>query len=102
MSGTYEIQPLDGFVISIVVLFVGMTLTRKIKILSKYNIPPAVTGGLICSVLVAVISLVQMREMTLFVMRGVFKVMGKDYDAAQVPPTFDLGRFTRRIGAVRT
>lgn len=56
MNGSYQIGPLDGFVLSIVVLFVGMTLTRKITFLSKYNIPPAVTGGLICSILIALIS----------------------------------------------
>ena len=57
MSGTYELSPLDTFVLSIIVLFVGMTLTRRARILKKYNIPPAVTGGLICSIVIAVISI---------------------------------------------
>ena len=58
MSGTYELSPLDTFVLSIIVLFVGMTITRKGKILKKYNIPPAVTGGLICAIVIAAISLI--------------------------------------------
>ena len=58
MSNTYLLNPLDTFVLSIIVLFVGMTLTRKVKLLSKYNIPPAVTGGLICAILIAIVSLI--------------------------------------------
>ena len=56
MTGSFALSPLDTFVLSIIVLFVGMTITRKGKILKKYNIPPAVTGGLICSIVIAVIS----------------------------------------------
>ena len=56
MSGIYEVNALDTFVLSIVVLFVGMTLPRKIAFLDEYNIPPAVSGGLICSVILAVVS----------------------------------------------
>ena len=58
MTGSYLVSPIDTFVLSIVVLFVGMTLTRKIEILKRYNIPPAVTGGLICAILIAIISLI--------------------------------------------
>lgn len=58
MTGSIEIQPLDGFVVSILVLFLGMTMTRKIGLLSRFNIPPAVSGGLVCSILVAVIAIV--------------------------------------------
>jgi ESS family glutamate:Na+ symporter len=58
MTGPYQLSPLDTFVLSILVLFVGMTLTRQVKVLSKYNIPPAVSGGLICSIVVALISAV--------------------------------------------
>jgi len=49
----YQVEGLDVLVISIVVLFLGMYLTRKIRFLERYFIPPAVTGGLICSILVA-------------------------------------------------
>lgn len=41
--------------ISIVVLFVGMFLTRKIRFLDANHIPPAVIGGLIVSVGVALL-----------------------------------------------
>ena len=43
--------------LGIVVLFVGMTLTRKVRVLSEYNIPPAVSGGLLSSAVLAAISL---------------------------------------------
>ena len=56
MPESYVVIPLDGFVLSIIVLFVGMTLTRRVGILSRYNIPPAVTGGLLCSIVIAIIS----------------------------------------------
>ena len=51
----YEVEPLDVLMLSILVLYLGFYLNRKIRFLSEYYIPPAVTGGLICSVVVAVI-----------------------------------------------
>ena len=51
----YNVEGLDVLVISIVVLFLGMYLTRKIRFLERYFIPPAVTGGLICSIVVALV-----------------------------------------------
>ena len=41
--------------LSVLVFYLGLYLNRKIPFLSKYFIPPAVTGGLICSVIVGVI-----------------------------------------------
>jgi glutamate:Na+ symporter, ESS family len=41
--------------LSIVVLWLGMYLTKKIKFLSDFNIPAPVTGGLICSILIALL-----------------------------------------------
>ncbi|MDH3664454.1 MAG: sodium/glutamate symporter [Alphaproteobacteria bacterium] len=41
--------------LSILVLYLGMYLNRKIRFLRENFIPPAVTGGLICSAIVAVI-----------------------------------------------
>jgi len=41
--------------LSILVLYLGFYLNRKIHFLREYYIPPAVTGGLICSSIVAVI-----------------------------------------------
>ncbi len=51
----YQLQTIDVLMISIVVLFVGMFLTRKIRFLDHNHIPPAVTGGLIVSVGVALL-----------------------------------------------
>ena len=51
----YEVKPIDVLVLSILVLYLGMYLTRKIRFLRENYIPPAVSGGLICSALVAVI-----------------------------------------------
>ena len=49
---SYEVQPLHSLMLSILVLYLGFYLNRKISLLSEYYIPPAVTGGLICSLLV--------------------------------------------------
>lgn len=50
---THEVQGVDVLVLSIVVWFLGTWLTSKIRFLKAYSIPPAVTGGLICSLVVA-------------------------------------------------
>ncbi|MDJ0969285.1 MAG: sodium/glutamate symporter [Kiloniellales bacterium] len=55
MLTQYEMQPIHVLMLSILVLYLGFFLNRKISFLSEYYIPPAVTGGLICSVIVAVI-----------------------------------------------
>ncbi len=51
----YELQPRHVLMLSILVLYLGFYLNRKIRFLSEFYIPPAVTGGLICSIVVAVI-----------------------------------------------
>ena len=51
----YEMQPLHVLMLSIFVLYLGFYLNRKIRFLSEFYIPPAVTGGLICSIIVAAI-----------------------------------------------
>jgi ESS family glutamate:Na+ symporter len=51
----YELSGVDVLVLSIVVWFLGTWLTGKIRFLEAYSIPPAVTGGLICSGIVALI-----------------------------------------------
>ena len=51
----YEMQPLYVLMLSIFVLYLGFYLNRKIRFLSEFYIPPAVTGGLICSIIVAAI-----------------------------------------------
>ncbi|MDH3672002.1 MAG: sodium/glutamate symporter [Gammaproteobacteria bacterium] len=51
----YQVQTIDVLMLSVVVLFVGMFLTRKIRFLGQNHIPPAVTGGLIVSIGVALL-----------------------------------------------
>ena len=51
----YHVVPLDTLVVSIIVLYLGLYLSRRIKFLRNNYIPPAVTGGLICSSIVAVV-----------------------------------------------
>jgi ESS family glutamate:Na+ symporter len=43
----------ETVILAILVLFLGKYLTRKIKFLSKYNIPEPVSGGIIASLLFA-------------------------------------------------
>jgi len=45
-----KIVPMDMLSMSIIVLFVGMFLNRKIRVLGDNYIPPAVTGGLLFAV----------------------------------------------------
>ena len=49
------IEPVYGLIIAIMVLWIGEHLTRKIAFLAKYNIPSSVTGGILCSVVIATI-----------------------------------------------
>ncbi len=51
----YQVEPLDVLMLSILVLYLGFYLNEKIRVLSEFYIPPAVTGGLVCSLVVAVI-----------------------------------------------
>ena len=45
-----NVLPMDMLSMSIIVLFVGMFLNRKIRVLGDNYIPPAVTGGLLFAV----------------------------------------------------
>ena len=45
-----KVLPMDMLSMSIIVLFVGMFLNRKIRVLGDNYIPPAVTGGLLFAV----------------------------------------------------
>ena len=51
----YEVQPIHVLMLSILVLYLGFYLNRKIRFLSEFYIPPAVTGGLLCSTIVAIL-----------------------------------------------
>ncbi len=46
----------DIIILAILVLWIGNLITNKIAILRKYSIPIAVTGGLLCSIVVAIIN----------------------------------------------
>ncbi len=51
----YKIEEMDMLSLSILVLFLGMFLNRKIKVLGDNYIPPAVTGGLLFSLVTLLI-----------------------------------------------
>ena len=50
-----EIAGVEFLGLSILVLYLGQFLTRRFSFLERNNIPPAVTGGLLCSIVVALI-----------------------------------------------
>jgi ESS family glutamate:Na+ symporter len=58
------IEGLDVLTVSILVIFLGRYLTTHIGVLERYHIPPAVTGGLLCSILTAVVNMVWDVEIT--------------------------------------
>ncbi|MEM8961469.1 MAG: sodium/glutamate symporter [Acidobacteriota bacterium] len=49
---TYTVDSFLAYTIGIVVLFVGIELTKKFPVLRKYNIPEPVTGGLLAALVV--------------------------------------------------
>ncbi|MBW2391364.1 MAG: sodium/glutamate symporter, partial [Deltaproteobacteria bacterium] len=53
----YLVDDVYVLITSIVVLWVGAALTRRIPVLDRFSIPPAVTGGLLCSGIVALIQI---------------------------------------------
>lgn len=53
VDGVMQIKPFMTVTIGIVVLFLGKRVNDAFKILREYSIPEPVTGGLICSVLIA-------------------------------------------------
>ena len=52
-----EVVPRQVLELSILVLWLGIYLTKKINFLSDYNIPAPVTGGIICSIFVALLNI---------------------------------------------
>ncbi len=60
----YQVSPIHVLMLSILVLYLGLYLTRKVRFLEEYYIPPAVTGGLICSGTVAIIFATTRLEIT--------------------------------------
>ena len=59
---TIEIGGADVLIVAILVWFLGTFLTDNIRFLKHYNIPAAVTGGLICSGLITLIYVVFERQ----------------------------------------
>ena len=53
VDGVMQIEPFLTVTIGIVVLFLGKRVNDAVKILREYSIPEPVTGGLICSLLIA-------------------------------------------------
>ena len=45
----------DIIIMAILVLAVGNAITQKVAALRKFSIPIAVTGGLLCSIVIAII-----------------------------------------------
>lgn len=49
-----RVEGTEIIILAIVVLWVGNQITQKVSLLRKYSIPIAVTGGLLCSVIVGI------------------------------------------------
>ena len=64
LNTAYLLTGNDVLIVSIAVWFLGEYLTKKIVFLRAYSIPSAVTGGLICSAIVATIYTVLHIEIT--------------------------------------
>jgi ESS family glutamate:Na+ symporter len=54
-ANIYEVGGSDVLIVGILVWFLGNYITGRVHFLKSNNIPPAVTGGLICSLIVALI-----------------------------------------------
>lgn len=48
-----RLENLEVIIVAILVLWLGDVLTRRIRFLDRYNIPLAVTGGIVCSLVLA-------------------------------------------------
>lgn len=55
MEQQYLVEGANLIIASVLVLAVGHFLNRKISVLTRFNIPVAVTGGLLCSTLMTVL-----------------------------------------------
>ncbi len=53
---TYQVEGMDFVILSIASIFIGTFINRTVPLLKRNNIPDAVTGGLLFSILLAVIS----------------------------------------------
>jgi ESS family glutamate:Na+ symporter len=51
-----DLDPGRVLILSILVLWMGSAINKRISILQRFNIPVAVTGGLLCSISVAILA----------------------------------------------
>ncbi|MFT6834599.1 MAG: ESS family glutamate:Na+ symporter [Francisellaceae bacterium] len=51
--------------IGVIFLFIGMSLTRRLKLLQNLTIPEPVTGGLIAAIIIAIIYYSSVIQLTL-------------------------------------
>lgn len=51
----FKVENLDIVIVAVLVLALGRLLNQKIAFLEHYNIPFAVTGGIVCSLVVALL-----------------------------------------------
>ena len=72
------IDGLDVLTISILVIFLGRYLTTHVAFLDRYHIPPAVTGGLLCSFLTAMVVDV--------IITNVADLIGRELHRPTIPP----------------
>ena len=61
---TIEIDDFLTLTIGMLVLFIGVHLTRRIRFLREFNIPEPVTGGLLAAIVVFVFYLTSGQEVT--------------------------------------
>jgi ESS family glutamate:Na+ symporter len=50
-----ELDPIRVLVLAILVLWLGSALTARVRLLQRFSIPVAVTGGILCSLVVALL-----------------------------------------------
>ena len=55
---TIELEPVRVLVLAILVLWAGSAITSRVHFLQRLSIPVAVTGGILCSVVVALLDVV--------------------------------------------
>jgi len=55
VDGIFQIKPFMAVTIGIIVLFVGKRVNDLVRLFQEYSIPEPVTGGLICSIIIALI-----------------------------------------------
>lgn len=55
MESIITLGELESFLIAILVLFIGHTINRKVRVLKKYNIPEPIVGGLVVASIITLL-----------------------------------------------